>query len=86
MGFLDTVKARLAPAGEKVADLARQHEGRIGHGLDKAARSVDHRTKGKYSERIETGAGKAKEALGRIAHPKDGGGEGGTPPPPPPAS
>ncbi|QNP65667.1 antitoxin [Streptomyces genisteinicus] len=76
MGFLDTVKARLAPAGEKVAGLARQHEDRIGHGLDKAARTVDDRTRGKYSRRIETGTGKAKEALGRIAHREDGGAAG----------
>lgn len=82
MGFLDTVKARLAPAGEKVADLARQHEDRIGHGLDKAARSVDHRTKGRYSNRIESGAGRAKEALGRIAHHGDDDGGGGAPRPP----
>ncbi|MCQ6555364.1 antitoxin [Streptomyces sp. C10-9-1] len=73
MGFLDTLKTKLAPAKEKVADLAQQHEGRIGQGLDKAARTVDDRTKGKYSDRIETGTGKAKDALGRIAHPEGGG-------------
>ncbi|MFC8915639.1 antitoxin [Streptomyces sp. NPDC047821] len=79
MGFLDSLKAKLAPAKEKVSGLAQQHEGKIDHGLDKAAKMVDRRTKGKYSDKIESGTGKAKDALGRIAH-KD---EGGTPPTPP---
>ncbi|GAA1532932.1 hypothetical protein GCM10009730_47800 [Streptomyces albidochromogenes] len=89
MGFLDSLKAKLAPAKDKVSDLAQQHEGKIEHGLDKAAKAVDTKTKGKYSSRIESGTGKAKHALDRIAHKDDGpGGTGGTgtmPPPPPPA-
>ncbi|MEU2163809.1 antitoxin [Streptomyces chengbuensis] len=83
MGIMDTLKAKLAPAREKVSDLAHQHGHKIEHGLDKAARSVDHRTKGKYRDKIESGTGKAKEALDRLAHKDDGtqkGGEG-TPPP-----
>ncbi|AZK96892.1 MULTISPECIES: antitoxin [Streptomyces] len=85
MGLMDTLKAKLAPAKEKVSDLAQQHGGKIEHGLEKAAKAVDSRTKGKYSDKIETGTGKAKEALDRIAHKDDG----GTPPPPaspPPAA
>ncbi|MGW0702883.1 antitoxin [Streptomyces sp. NPDC002867] len=81
MGFLDTLKAKLAPAKDKVTDLAQQHEGRIGQGLDRAAKTVDDKTKGKYSSKIETGTGKAKEALGRIAH-RDEKGHGTTPPTP----
>ncbi|WP_438291305.1 antitoxin [Streptomyces sp. HUAS TT7] len=76
MGFLDTLKAKLAPAKDKVSDLAQQHGDKIDHGLDKAAKLVDEKTKGKYSDKIESGTGKAKEALDRISH-KDG---GGTPP------
>ncbi|MER5766437.1 antitoxin [Streptomyces sp. NPDC001985] len=82
MGFLDNLKAKLAPAKDKVTDLAQQHGGKIEQGLDKAAHAVDARTKGKYSDKIESGTGKAKEALDRIAHKNDG----GTTPPPPPAS
>ncbi|MFH8617034.1 antitoxin [Streptomyces sp. NPDC017979] len=82
MGLMDTLKAKLAPAKEKVSDLAHQHGDKIEHGLDKAAKAVDSRTKGKYSGKIETGTGKAKEALGRIAHKDDG----GTPPSQPPSS
>ncbi|KIF77089.1 collagen triple helix repeat-containing protein [Streptomyces sp. 150FB] len=78
MGFMDSLKAKLSPAREKVSDLAQQHGGKIGEGLDKAARTVDQRTNGKYSDKIETGTGKAKDALDRMSHKNDG----GTPPPP----
>ncbi|MGW7100871.1 antitoxin [Streptomyces sp. NPDC054838] len=78
MGLLDSLKAKLAPAKDKVGDLAQQHEGKIGDGLDKMAKVVDSKTKGKYSDQITSGASKAKGALGKIAH-KDGPG-GPTPP------
>lgn len=82
MGFMDTLKARIAPAKDKVSDFAQQHGGKIEHGLEKAARTVDQKTKGKYSDKIDAGTGKAKDALGRLTHKDDG----STPPPPPPAS
>ena len=89
MGFLDSLKAKLAPAKDKVSDLAKEHGDKIDHGLDKAAKIVDEKTKGKYSGKIQSGTGKAKDAMDRLAH-KDGtdpGGAEGTPPTaPPPAS
>ncbi|MGJ7417954.1 antitoxin [Streptomyces cinereoruber] len=80
MGLLDSLKAKLAPAKDKVADLAQQHGGKIDQGLDKAAKVVDEKTKGKYSDKIHSGTGKAKEAIDRMGH-KDGGAPGadGTP-------
>ncbi|MFE9247891.1 antitoxin [Streptomyces sp. NPDC007088] len=84
MGFLDNMKARLSPAKDKVADLAQQHGDKVGQGLDKAARTVDERTKGKYSDRIQSGTEKAKDAVGRMAADKNKGGGGGTTPPSPP--
>ncbi|MFE9305461.1 antitoxin [Streptomyces sp. NPDC006856] len=100
MGLLDNLKAKLGPAKEKVGDLAQQHGGKIEQGLDKAARTVDQRTKGKYSDKIDSGTRKAKEAVDKLGQ-KDGGtpgtpgapdapgstpgGSGTTPPPPPPA-
>ncbi|MGW4056217.1 antitoxin [Streptomyces sp. NPDC004779] len=90
MGLLDSLKAKLGPAKDKVSDLAQQHGDKIDHGLDKAAKVVDEKTKGKYSDKIQSGTGKAKEALDRIGHKEDGkpAGEGtsvdGTPPPPAP--
>ncbi|MGY6025803.1 antitoxin [Streptomyces spinosirectus] len=88
MGLLDNFKARLSPAKDKVSGLAQQHGGRITQGLDKAAKVVDEKTKGKYSERIHTGTGKAKDAMDRLAHKDDPGTGGGTAVPsdsPPPA-
>ncbi|MEU1311654.1 antitoxin [Streptomyces cinnamoneus] len=71
MGLMDNLKAKLGPLKGKVEDFAQQHEGRIEHGLEKAAQVVDSKTKGKYSSQIRTGTGKAKDALGRLAE-KDG--------------
>ena len=73
MGLMDDLKARLEPAKGKVSGLAQQHGHKVTHGLDKAAKVVDEKTKHKYSEKIHTGAGKAKHAMDRLAH-KDGGG------------
>ncbi|MFF7815057.1 antitoxin [Streptomyces sp. NPDC007945] len=84
MGFLDSLKAKLGPAKGKVSDLAQQHGDKIDQGLDKAARIVDEKTKGKYSGTIRSGTGKAKEALDRIGQKDDGRpGTDGTPPTPP---
>jgi hypothetical protein len=86
---MDSLKARLAPAKDKVSGLAHQHGGKFEHGLDKAAKLVDEKTKGKYSEKIQTGTGKAKDAMDRLAHKGDTGAGGGTTSPPdspPPAS
>ncbi|NUO43422.1 MAG: antitoxin [Streptomyces sp.] len=88
MGLLDNLKAKLNPAKDKVSGLAQQHGDKIQHGLDKAAKVVDEKTKGKYSDKIQTGTGKAKGAMDRLAHKDDGGPGGTTTPPssPPPAS
>ncbi|MGC4977293.1 antitoxin [Streptomyces sp. DT199] len=91
MGLMDNVKAKLGPAKGKVSDLAQRHEGKIHHGLDKAAQAVDKTTKGKYSHRIQSGTGRAKGAMVRLTHhgdtaPDAGGtttaGTGGTTTPP----
>ncbi|MFD9466677.1 antitoxin [Streptomyces sp. NPDC060027] len=78
MGLMDNLKAKLEPAKDKVSGLAQQHGHKVTHGLDKAAKVVDEKTKHKYSGKIQTGTGKAKDAMDRLAH-KDGG--GATPPP-----
>ncbi|MEU7583065.1 antitoxin [Streptomyces sp. NPDC041068] len=91
MGFLDQLKAKLAPAKDKVSDLAQQHGDKIDQGLDKAAKVVDEKTKGKYSDKIQAGTGKAKDAVDRLAGQDEGKDTGGgatppSPPSPPPAS
>ncbi|WP_406865469.1 antitoxin [Streptomyces sp. HUAS MG47] len=81
MGFMDSLKAKLGPAQDKVSDLAKKHEKKIDENLDKAARMVDEKTKGKYSTKIHSGTGKAKGTVGRIAHKERDGDDN-----PPPAS
>ncbi|KUJ68591.1 hypothetical protein ACZ90_17040 [Streptomyces albus subsp. albus] len=78
MGLLDTLKAKAGHLKDKAGDFVHQHEDQIGRGLDKAAGKVDSTTKGKYSDRIESGTGKAKHAIGRLSH-KDTGGSGTEP-------
>ncbi|MFV2118818.1 antitoxin [Streptomyces sp. Act-28] len=84
MGFLDTLKTKIAPARGKVSDLAQQHGDKIDQGIEKAARMVDQRTRGKYSDRIESGTVKARHAVDRLAQRDDGAGASPTPPPTPP--
>ncbi|MFC0598925.1 antitoxin [Streptomyces palmae] len=80
MGLLDTLKAKTGRVKDKAGDFVQQHEDQIGRGLDKAARKVDSTTKGKYSDRIDSGTGKAKDAIGRLSR-KDTGGTGTGPAP-----
>ncbi|MFJ8539231.1 antitoxin [Streptomyces sp. NPDC093591] len=82
MGLMDNLKAKLAPAKDKVSDFAQRHEDKVQHGLDKAAKVVDERTKGKYSDKIHTGTGKAKGAVDRLAHKGDDTATGSSTPPP----
>ncbi|MET7983920.1 MULTISPECIES: antitoxin [unclassified Streptomyces] len=81
MGLMDNLKAKLEPAKDKVSGLAQQHGHKVAHGLDKAAKVVDDKTKHKYSDKIHTGTGKAKDAVDRLAH-KDDGTDTDTPTPP----
>ncbi|MGW3955992.1 antitoxin [Streptomyces sp. NPDC004752] len=78
MGLFDNVKAKLGPAKDKVSDLAQQHGGKIQDGLDKAAKVVDEKTKGKYSDKIHAGTDKAKDAMERLAHKGGSEADGGT--------
>ena len=59
MGFLDNAKAKLNDAVDK-------HGDKIAGGIDKAADLADQKTKGKYSEKIDSGAAKAKDALDKL--------------------
>ncbi|QKW09581.1 antitoxin [Streptomyces sp. NA04227] len=79
MGIMDNIKSKLQPAKGKVSDLAQQHGDKIDQSLGKAAKAVDQRTKGKYSEKIESGRSKAKGAIDKLAHKDESGGS--TPPP-----
>lgn len=57
MSFIDKAKEMLHMGVDKVgAD-------KVGEGIDKAAGVVDDKTGGKYSDQIDSGAEKAKEAV-----------------------
>ncbi|MGP4047872.1 antitoxin [Streptomyces sp. 2A115] len=89
MGLLDSLKAKLVPAEDKVSELTQQHGGKIEHGLDKVANRADKKTKGRYSNKIHTGTGTGTGALDRLARKESDGTDGGTSPPsapPPPPS
>ncbi|MCW2786840.1 MAG: hypothetical protein JWP74_3357 [Marmoricola sp.] len=59
MGFLDDAKSKLTKAVD-------DHGGQIASGLDKAGQLVDKKTKGKYTDKIHTGIGKAKDGLDKL--------------------
>ncbi|MFD8724422.1 antitoxin [Streptomyces sp. NPDC059629] len=83
MRLLDNLKAKLTPAKDKASYLAQQHEDKfdkLQHGIDKAARVVDEKTKHKYSDKIQTGTGRAKGAMDRFVHPDATGATGPTDP------
>lgn len=59
MGFLDKLKGKAKQAVD-------EHGDQISSGIDKAGAMIDKRTKGKYSDKINTGTGKAKDALDKL--------------------
>ncbi|KAK1182588.1 antitoxin [Streptomyces sp. NPDC059679] len=75
MSVLDNLKAKAGVMKDKAVGFTQQHEEKIERGLDKAVKTVDSKTKGKYRNKLETGADKAKNALGRFSHPQEGQGK-----------
>ncbi|MET9181274.1 antitoxin [Kitasatospora aureofaciens] len=83
MGLMDNLKGRAEELKEKAGELAGRHSDQIEQIVDRAGGAIDKATKGKYSERIEHGAGRAKDAVEDFAHkPKPGGEQGRAPQPP----
>jgi hypothetical protein len=62
MGLLDKLKGKTAKLKETAADHADQIEG----GIDKGADLIDDKTGGKYSEKIDAAADKAKDAVKKL--------------------
>ncbi|WP_052397071.1 antitoxin [Streptomyces sp. NRRL F-5123] len=75
MSFMDTLKDKLGMAKGKAGGLARQHGDKIESGIDKAAQVADSKTGGKYSDKISSGAGKAKGAAQNLSGKGDRGGQ-----------
>lgn len=62
MGFLDKLKGNTAKLKETAAD----HADQIEDGIDKGADLIDDKTKGKYSDKIDSAADKAKGAVKKL--------------------
>jgi hypothetical protein len=59
MGMFDKLKG-------KAAELAGEHGDKADQGLDKAAEVADEKTGGKYTDQINSGAEKAKDAMDNL--------------------
>lgn len=70
MGFLDMLKKKAPELKDKAAHLAATQNDKIDAGIDKAADLASKATKGKYDDKIDGAATKAKEATDDLA--KDG--------------
>ncbi|MDH6121737.1 hypothetical protein ABH930_005671 [Kitasatospora sp. GAS204A] len=75
MGLMDNLKGRAEELKDKASHLAGQHNEKIDELVDKAGDAIDKATKGKYSDKIATGTGKAKGAVDGFAEkgPQDEG-------------
>ena len=73
MGFLDKLRGK-SGLKDKAVDFAKEHDDQIDQGIDKAADAADSATKGKYTDKIDDAAEKAKDAYEKPADP------GGLPP------
>jgi hypothetical protein len=61
MGFLDRFKGK-GGLKDKAVDFVKEHDDQVDEGIDKAAGMVDDATKGKYTDKIDGAADKAKDA------------------------
>jgi antitoxin protein of toxin-antitoxin system len=66
VGFLDKLKDQASGLKDMAVTTASKNSDKITVGLDKAGEFVDKRTKGKYTDKIETGKVKAKEGLQKL--------------------
>ena len=70
--YIDKAKDLAKDLTEKARDAVAEHSDKIDGGIDKAAEFVDDKTKGKYTEKIDSVQTKAHEVVGRIAADKGG--------------
>ena len=77
MGFLDKLKGGAEKAKAQATKAVDQHGDKIASGIDKAADTVNRKTKGKYADKIDSGTAKAKDALDKLdgRHDDLGGGK-----------
>ncbi|MDH6127714.1 antitoxin [Kitasatospora sp. GP82] len=74
MGLMDNLKGKAEELREKASELAGKHNEKIDEMVEKTGQAVDKATKHKYTDKIEHGTAKAKDAVdGFAAKPKDEG-------------
>ena len=61
MGFLDRI-TRKGGLKDKAVELAKEHDDKVDLGIERTADAADRATKGKYSDKIDQAAEKAKDA------------------------
>ena len=59
MKFMDKAKSQLT-------GLVDKHGDKVAGGIDKAASTINQKTKGKYADKIQKGSGAAKNALDKL--------------------
>jgi hypothetical protein len=64
MGFMDSIKEKFGNKS-KARDMARQHGDKADEGIERAGRTADEKTGGKYDDQIQKGTEKGKDAMGR---------------------
>ncbi|WP_419995201.1 antitoxin [Streptomyces boninensis] len=78
MGLMDEIKKKAEEAKSAItghsdkADQGSSVKDKMGQGIDTVAEEVDEKTGGKHTEKIESTADKAKDALGIEDTNKDG--------------
>lgn len=80
MGFLDKLKGQASGLKDKAVDAVDKNSDKIHSGIEKAGDFVDKKTKGKYSDKIDTAKSKAEQGLDKLDGKKndDFGDEPGT--------
>lgn len=77
MGLFDSVKkVKIGEITKKAAELADKHEDKIDQGIDKAARFVDDKTGRKHHDKVDGGAAKLKDAVGKLGDKHEDKGQG----------
>ena len=70
MGFMDSIKEKFGNKN-KARDMARQHGDKVDEGIERAGGAADEKTGGKYSDQVQKGTEKGKDAMGRYTDEGD---------------
>jgi hypothetical protein len=66
MGILDKLKGQASGLKKKATEVVDDNSEKIQSGIDKTGDFVDDKTKGKYSDKIDTAKGAAEKGLDKL--------------------